>query len=142
MRLLLSVLVLTIPFLFQQNPTPVFDCVVTDVKGGEAITVCDISKTGLSGAGSMSSYNRSPFAIPLESWPEQWKKPERGLIVRAAWGEKFQPLPCKSNEMHGLYDRPALNSGRAMGERESGAVDCTQPPSAFIRDLLERMNKQ
>jgi hypothetical protein len=130
--------VLTIPFLFQQNPAPVFDCVVVEIVGDKAVTVCD-SRNQIPKCTNSSDPNclQSVIDWPLNIWPDAWPKAERGAVVHAKWVDgHFTPVPCKSEQMHGLYDRPALNAVKG-----DPGFDCSKAPSAFIQDLLERMKQ-
>jgi hypothetical protein len=143
MKLLISICLLTSPFLFQQKPSEAFDCVVVEMVGGESTTVCDSRSYALECANRSDPHClNATLDIPLENWPREWGKAEKGSVVRAEWVDgHLRPVDCTPEPRTGDYKRVDLNGGGAIARREKESK-CNGPTSAFIRDLLEKIKTQ
>lgn len=134
-------LLLFLTLLTPQNPTPqVFDCLVTEIAGDTAVTVCD-SRNRIPECTGRSDLNCLLAIIdyPLDRWPFAWGFARKGSVVRAEWIEgHLRPVDCTAEPRTGDYKRDDLNGGGALARREK-ASKCSGATSAFIRELLERM---
>lgn len=128
------ILILTLMLLFQQPAT--FDCVITEVKDGQATVIGDSRNPHCTLNDNQDICAHVTLDIPLDSWPEVWRKAEKGLVVRARWvNGRFEPVAPSTEQKCGLYHLDPVNAARDVPLKEEG---CTRPASPFILALLEK----
>jgi hypothetical protein len=123
----------------QQPELKVFDCVVTEVKAGVGTVVGDSRTPHCAPTDNQEICAHVTLDIPLDSWPQVWRKAERGAVVQAQWvGGRFEPVAATTEQKCGTYHLDAVNAVKDGPPKREG---CAPPASQFIRDLLEGLNK-